>query len=104
MTEQQSEQPVVFIRRLLTRLRRELENCNGRSDHNDNVLYRIDWLNNSLTRYLGAYMNPHNRDEHNALFQNKFITSVKTLRHSPRPHFPNLWLLLVLNTICYVLP
>lgn len=34
-------------------------------------------------------------NEHNALFQNKFITSVKTLIHSPSPHFPNLWLLLV---------
>ena len=42
MAEQQSEQPVVFIRRLLTRLIREVENCNGRSDHIDSVLYRID--------------------------------------------------------------
>lgn len=55
MAEQQSEQPVIFIRRLLTRLIRELENFNGRSDHIDSVLYRIDWLYNSLVRYLGAY-------------------------------------------------
>ena len=46
MAEQQSEQPVVFIRRLLTRLLREFENCNGLSDHIDSVLYRIDWLYN----------------------------------------------------------
>lgn len=55
MAEQQSEQPVIFIRRLLTRLIRELENFNGRSDHIDSVLYRIDWFYNSLVRYLGAY-------------------------------------------------
>lgn len=55
MAEQQSEQPVVFIRRVLTRLIRELENCNGRSDHIDSVSYRLDWLYNSLVRYLGAY-------------------------------------------------
>lgn len=55
MAEQQSEQPVIFIRQLLTRLIRELENFNGRSDHIDSVLYRIDWLYNSLVRYLGAY-------------------------------------------------
>ena len=55
MAEQQCEQPVVFIRRLLTRLIRELENCNGRSDHIYSVLYRIDWLCHSLVRYLGAY-------------------------------------------------
>ena len=36
---------------------------------------------------------PTTENEHNALFQNKFITSVKTLMHSPRPHFPDLWLL-----------
>ena len=46
MAEQQSEQPVVFIRRLLTRLIKEVENFNGRSDHIDSVLYRIDWLYN----------------------------------------------------------
>ena len=51
MVEQQSEQPVVFIRRLLTRLMREVENCNGRADHIDSVLYRIDWLYNSPVRY-----------------------------------------------------
>ena len=51
MAEQQSEQPIVFIRRLLTRLVREVENCNGRSDHIDSVLYRIDWLYNSPVRY-----------------------------------------------------
>lgn len=55
MAEQQSEQPVIFIRQLLTRLIRELENFNGRSDHIDSVLYGIDWLYNSLVRYLGAY-------------------------------------------------
>ena len=55
MADQQSEQPVVFIRRLLTRLIRELENCNGRSDHIDTILYHIDWLYNSLVHYFGAY-------------------------------------------------
>ena len=55
MAEQQCEHPEVFIRRLLSGLIRELENCNGRSDHIDSVLYRIDWLYNSLVRYLGVY-------------------------------------------------
>ena len=55
MAEQQSEQPAVFIRRLLTHLIRDLKNCNGRSDHIDSVLYCIDWLYNSLVHYLGAY-------------------------------------------------
>ena len=55
MAEQQCEHPEVFIRRLLSGLIRELENCNGRSDHIDGVLYRTDWLYNSLVRYLGVY-------------------------------------------------
>ena len=44
----------VFIRQLLSSLIRELENGNGRSDHLDSVAYRIDWLYNSLVRYLGV--------------------------------------------------
>ena len=55
MAEQQCEHPEVFIRRLLSGLIRELENCNGQSDHIDSVLYRTDWLYNSLVRYLGVY-------------------------------------------------
>ena len=39
---------------LLVSLVRELENCNGRSDHLDSVSYRIDWLYNSLVRYVGV--------------------------------------------------
>ena len=52
--EQQSERMAVFIRQLLVSLVRELENCNGRSDHLDSVSYRIDWLYNSLVRYVGV--------------------------------------------------
>lgn len=44
----------VFIRQVLVSLVRELENCNGRSDHLDSVVYRIDWLYNCLVRYLGV--------------------------------------------------
>ena len=39
MAEQQCEEPVVFLCWLLSRPIRELENCNGRSDHVDNVLF-----------------------------------------------------------------
>ena len=55
MAEQQCEHRVVFIRRLLSGLIRELENYNGRSGHIDSVLYRTDWLYSSLVRYLGVY-------------------------------------------------
>jgi len=51
---EQPEQMAVFIRQVLVSLVRELENCNGRSDHLDSVVYRIDWLYNCLARYLGV--------------------------------------------------
>ena len=49
-----AEQVAVFIRHLLVSLIREIENCNGRRDNLDSVVYRTDWLYNSLVRYLGV--------------------------------------------------
>ena len=54
---EQPEQMAVFIRQVLVSLARKFENCNGRSDHLDSVVYdvyRIDWLYNCLVRYLGV--------------------------------------------------
>ena len=51
MADQQQQQITEFIRQLLVSLIiREIENCNGWRDNLDGVVYRTDWLYNSLVR------------------------------------------------------
>ena len=54
MAGQQPQQVAVFIRQLLVSLIREIENCTGGRDNLDSVVYRTDWLYNSMVRYLGV--------------------------------------------------
>ena len=48
------KQVALLIRQLLVSLIREIERCNGRTDNLDSVVYRTDWLYNSLVRYLAV--------------------------------------------------
>ena len=48
------QQIASFIRQTLLNLIRELENSSGGTNNLDSVLYRLDWLYNSLVRYLGV--------------------------------------------------
>ena len=44
-----------FLHQLLHSIVRQIENNDGRGDHGDGVLYRVDWLYNCLVRYVGSY-------------------------------------------------
>lgn len=47
-------QAVEFIRRTLLSLIRQIENRSGGVENMDGILYRLDWLYNSMARYFGG--------------------------------------------------